>query len=234
MMRIELHHSSRDFWYTLEIADGRKSLGDLIALLDVSAIDAMTICGYNEERLPKALFSMEELKTLKFDHCLEMKCLPAGLTRLPNLVDLAFQDCPDFYDLTGISELESLRALRICSCYCFDALHPEFKDCKHLELLDISHSEAMRGLDINALPASLRILDVRGCRRLSLTEMDDSLWPKIVSLSDTDWSIDGPLPTQKLEGISARVQHQASRKKHLGAARDGVAGGGGDGGGGDD
>jgi len=230
-MKIELHHSSRDFWYSLEIADGRKSLGDLIALLDASEIDAMTICGYNEERLPKALFSLDSLKTLKFERCLELKNLPAGINRLPNLVELTIHDCADFYDLTGISALETLRALRICGCYCFDALHPELHDCQHLEMLDISHCEAMRDLDINALPASLRILDVRGCRRLSLVEVSDSLWPDIVSLSDTDWSIDGPLPTRKLEGISARVQHQASRKKHLGAARDG---GGGDGGGGDD
>lgn len=217
-MKIELHHRSRDIWCSFTLGDDRKELASVIPFLNAEDIDAMKIIGYSSDRLPNAIFSLEQLEWLEFRQCERFSGIPASLARFEHLCELGFVECADFCDLEGISELESLRALHIINCPSFEDVGEELAGCRKLELLEMSHNSSFSHLDVSRIPSGVRVLDVRGCFDLEVEEWPDSSWPTLCSLNASDWTRSGRLPDETVVGISSKIKHLCTR--HRGGASD--------------
>ncbi len=217
-MKIELHHRSRDIWCSLILGDDRKELASVIPFLSVEDIDAMKIVGYPSDRLPNAIFSLEQLESLEFRQCERFSGIPASLSRFENLCELGFVECADFCDLEGISELEALRGLHIVNCPSFEDMGGELSGCRKLELLEMSHNSSFSDLDASKLPSGVRVLDVRGCFGLEVEELPDTAWPALCSLNAADWSRSGNLPEDAVVGVSSKIKHLCTR--HHGGSSD--------------
>ncbi len=210
-MKVELHHRSREAWCQVELANDRKVLGQFIQFLNADEVDALRIHGYEDERLPVALFSLNELVSLEFVGAHQFRALPSGLNRFDQLQELVFRECADLCDLSGVSELSALRALRVCGCDCFDALSDEVSSCEQLELLEISGCPNYTSLNASDLPRSLRVLDIRGCASLVVPNVADEDWPKLCSTNASEWSLKAGIHGDKLTDISRRLDHLCVR-----------------------
>ena len=219
-MRVEIHHRTREFWCGVEIAEGRKSLGDFVSVLDASEVDGLKVYGYGETRLPVSIYGLESLERLSFERCEAFRGIPSGLSRFERLVELEFHDCADFSELEGVSSLSSLRALRVKGCLSFDALGDELRGCSRLEMLDLAYNESMTSLRASELPGGLRILDVRGCFSLAVEVTADGQWPALSSLSASEWSVSTGAPEGRLDELSKRLQHLAFHRSRGGARDD--------------
>ncbi|CAL5025325.1 unnamed protein product [Urochloa decumbens] len=139
--------------------------GPICALLS-SSLTKLNFLGYKEgERFTKeqeeALQLLTSLERIEFWSCDKLKCLPAGLHRLPNLKILGIDNCAAIRSLPKDGLPSSLQELEICYCPAIRSMPKEYLP-NSLQKLVIEYCPAIKSLPkVGDLPSSLRELDVR-------------------------------------------------------------------------
>ncbi|KAE8779417.1 putative disease resistance protein RGA4 [Hordeum vulgare] len=109
----------------------------------------------------EALFLLTSLQDLEFMWCSKLRCLPAGLNKLPNLKRLEIYDWPAIRSLPKNGLPSSLQELVVGQCIKLWCLPAGLHRLTNLKTLRIAYCPAMRSLPKNGLPNSLQELDVR-------------------------------------------------------------------------
>ncbi|KAL6843977.1 hypothetical protein ACP4OV_025650 [Aristida adscensionis] len=150
----------------------------LCALLS-SSLTKLIICDNDEverftEEQEKALHLLTSLQEIEFRGCDNLRLLPAGLHRLPNLKRLLVGRCPAFQSLPKDGLPSSLQELVINNCPAIRSL-PKAGLPSSLRRLVIQSCPSIRSLPKANLPSLLQELDVskgnnkelrRQCRKL--------------------------------------------------------------------
>ncbi len=184
-MQINLKTCESDIKVTLRLSDERRTLANFLSILDASQIDELEICDLTENKLPKNIQRLTNLKVLRFIRCHSLTVFPSEIAACEHLREVGFIKCADFHALEGISELSNLRVLHISGCESFEDIPKELQQMSCLQALDLSYSEGICWLPIEVLPKSLRLLDMHGCWRCQFAEHDASNL-KLVSLQIQD------------------------------------------------
>lgn len=184
-MQINLKACESDIKVSLRLSDERRALANFLSILDDSKIDELEICDLTENKLPKNIQRLTNLKVLRLIRCHSLTTFPSEIASCECLRELGFIKCADFHDLEGISELSDLRVLHISGCESFEELPEELREMCNLQALDLSYSEGICWLPIEVLPKSLRLLDMHGCWRCQFSE-HEARNLKLVSLQIQD------------------------------------------------
>ncbi|XP_044965033.1 disease resistance protein RGA2-like [Hordeum vulgare subsp. vulgare] len=118
----------------------------------------------------EALFLLTSLQDLEFMWCSKLRCLPAGLNKLPNLKRLEIYDWPAIRSLPKNGLPSSLQELVVGQCIKLWCLPAGLHRLTNLKTLRIAYCPAMRSLPKNGLPNSLQELDVSRCKNKELIQ----------------------------------------------------------------
>ena len=171
-----------------DCSDGK--LANLLSIVDKRQIFGLAF--KNDESVkdfPDFLESFENLSEISFERCHLMKSVPRSLAGCRNLKKLSVLYCADFDGLSTFRDMDQVEFLSLCGCGGIERISDELLSMKNLAALDLSHCEALEWIEMSALPASLRILDVHDDDGLDF-DNDSAAGLQLVSLKIQDYGRD--------------------------------------------
>ena len=155
---------------SITLSNEARVLANFLSILRDDQVEGLCITDYPGERYPKALSRFSGLKSLSLVRCHRLSVLPKEILKCVALEKLSIVSCADFYDLTGISSCRELKVLQVRECEQMTSSVRECAEMKKLTAIDFSYCENLVEIDWEALPESLRILDVHKCAQLMIDE----------------------------------------------------------------
>lgn len=155
---------------SVSLLDEARVLANFLSILRDEQVEGLCITDYPGERYPKVLSRFSGLKSLSLVRCHGLSVLPKEILKCAGLEKLSIVSCADFYDLTGISSCCGLKFLQVRDCEQMTSAVRELAAMKTLAAIDFSYCEHLVEVDWDALPESLRILDIHKCARLMMDE----------------------------------------------------------------
>lgn len=147
-------------------------LSDITPLMTAGSLTELSIAGCNQIENIDCLSRNTKLKYLNLAGCYKLKNL-APVSLLLDLETLSLSYCSQISNLQPLENLQKLKILDLSFCNSIVDVTP-LEKMESLILLSFAGNEAIKVVNLDALPERLRAINIYGCKGLDLKLLSES------------------------------------------------------------